>query len=68
LELTDAWAQQQCNRRCVQWIAPVAGWRCFSFNGFLHPFPSRAYLIDPTGKLVGERSNRNQGDYHDEQK
>jgi hypothetical protein len=48
----------------------TGGWLAllFFFNGFPHPFPSRAYLIDPTGKLVGERSNRNQGDYHDEQK
>ena len=40
----------------------------FFFTGFPHPFPSRVYLIDPTGKLVGERSNRNQGVYDDEQK
>jgi hypothetical protein len=39
------------------WLAPA-----FLFHGYLHPFPSRAYLVDPTRKLVGERSDSNQGD------
>jgi hypothetical protein len=27
--------------------------------------PSHAYLIDPAGKLAGERSDSHQGDFHE---
>jgi hypothetical protein len=49
--------------RTRDWLAPA-----FLFYGSPHPFPSRAYLIDPTGELVGERSDNKQRGYHDEQK
>jgi hypothetical protein len=68
LELTDAWAQEQCNSEMRAVIAPVAGWRCFSFQRVPAPVPITCIPHRPTGKLVGEHSNRNQGDYHDEQK